>query len=70
MLSVADFAGGFSLTRNRRARAAGDSLPPESRRRFKIPKRILECGQCNTLAIRLDSAAAETHPCHRAGTEL
>jgi len=60
MFSFADFPGRFTVILNGRQIAVGDSLPAEPRRRFKIPKGILEKKQFNVLAVRLEGEAART----------
>lgn len=60
MLSFADFPGRFTVLLNGQEIATGESLPAEPRRRFKIPKGILEKINFNALAVRLDGNAART----------
>jgi putative heme-binding domain-containing protein len=60
MFSFADFPGRFTVFLNGRKIADGESLPAEPRRRFKIPKGILEKKQFNVLAVRLEDQAART----------
>ena len=60
MFSFADFPGRFTVLLNGQKMAEGDSLPAEPRRRFKIPKGILEKKAFNVLALRLDGDAAKT----------
>ena len=60
MLSFADFPGPFSVLLNGQKIAAGETLPREPRRRFKIPKGILEKKAYNVLALRLEGDAAKT----------
>src|SRR6266511_1716459 len=59
MLSFADFPGRFTVLLNGRKIADGESLPGESRRRFKVPKGILEKKAFNVLALRLEGDAAK-----------
>jgi putative membrane-bound dehydrogenase-like protein len=59
MLSFADFPGRFTVLLNGERIAEGDSLPTEPRRRFKIPKGILEKKAFNVLALRLEGDAAK-----------
>jgi putative membrane-bound dehydrogenase-like protein len=59
LLSLADIRGPFTVLLNGRKIAAGEMLPAEPRRRFKIPKGILEKKAFNVLAIRLEGAAAK-----------
>jgi putative heme-binding domain-containing protein len=60
MFSFADFPGRFTVFLNGRHIAGGESLPAEPRRRFKIPKGILEKKQFNVLVVRLEGKAART----------
>jgi len=59
MFSFADFPGPFIVFLNGQKIAQGESLPVEPRRRFKIPKGILEKKAFNVLALRLDGDAAK-----------
>jgi putative membrane-bound dehydrogenase-like protein len=58
MFSFADFPARFTVLLNGQKIAEGDSLPVEPRRRFKIPKAILENKAFNILALRLEGDAA------------
>ena len=58
MFSFADFPGRFTVFLNGQELATGDSLAAEPRRRFKIPKGILQKKAFNVLALRLEGAAA------------
>ena len=60
MISFADFPGPFTVVLNGQKIAQGDQLPEEPRRRFKVPKGILEKKRFNVLAIRLEGEAAKT----------
>ena len=60
MFSFADLPGPFVVFLNGQKIAAGESLPPEPRRRYKIPKGVLEKGAFNVLALRLDGDAPKT----------
>ncbi len=55
MLSVADLSVPFVIRLNGQGLAAGPSVPKTPRRRFKVPKGILERGQYNVVSIRLES---------------
>src|SRR6185503_2151923 len=58
MFSFADFPGRFTVLLNGQAIAQGESLLAEPRRRFKIPKGILQKKAFNVLALRLEGDAA------------
>src|SRR5687767_7720221 len=58
LLTFADVPGPFVVFLNGQKIAAGDALPPEPRRRFKIPRGILEKKAFNVLAVRLEGEAA------------
>jgi putative heme-binding domain-containing protein len=58
MFSFADFPGRFTVLLNGQEIAGGESLPAEPRRRFKIPKGILQKKAFNVLALRLEGDAA------------
>ncbi|MFM1769439.1 MAG: hypothetical protein RJA22_1968 [Verrucomicrobiota bacterium] len=58
LFSLADLPGRFTLLLNGQPIAAGDGLPADPPRRFKIPKGILERKAFNVLALRLEGAAA------------
>lgn len=58
MLSLADVPGKFAIILNGRTIAGGESVPAEPRRRFKVPKGILERRAFNVLAIKLEGGAA------------
>src|ERR1044071_2666117 len=58
MFSFADFPGRFTVFLNGQEMATGESLPAEPRRRFKIPKGILQKKAFNGLALRLEGEAA------------
>src|SRR5262245_23830868 len=60
MFSFADFPGRFTVLLNGEKIADGDLLPAAPRRRFKIPKGILEKKVFNVLALRLEGQAAST----------
>jgi putative membrane-bound dehydrogenase-like protein len=59
LLSFADIRGPFTVFLNGQKIAAGEMLPAEPRRRFKIPKGILEKKVFNVLALRLEGTAAK-----------
>ncbi len=60
LLSFADIPGPFAILLNGEKIAAGDALPAEPRRRFKIPKGILEKKVFNVLAVRVEGNAAKS----------
>ena len=60
MFSLADLPGPFAIFLNGTKIGEGKSLPAVPRRRFKIPKGILEKGAFNVLAGRLEGAAAKS----------
>jgi putative membrane-bound dehydrogenase-like protein len=60
MISFVDIPGPFTVLLNGQKIAEGDSLPPEARRRFKIPKGILEKKAFNVLALRVEGGAARS----------
>jgi len=57
-LSLGSIRGPFSVWLNGQKIAESQALSAEERRRFKVPKGILEKKAFNVLAIRLDGAAA------------
>src|SRR5438128_1743471 len=59
MFSFADFPGHFTVFLNAQKVAEGESLPAEPRRRYKVPKGILEKKAFNILALRLEGGAVE-----------
>jgi len=59
MLSFADLPGPFTIFLNGQKIGEGESIAPEPRRRFKIPKGILEKKAFNALAVRLEGDAAK-----------
>lgn len=60
MFSFADIPGPFTVFLNGQKIAEGEALPAEPRRRFKIPKGILEKKAFNVLALRLEGDAAKS----------
>ncbi len=56
-LSLGGIPGPFSVWLNGKKIAAADTLPSGERRRFKVPKDILEKQVFNVLALRLEDAA-------------
>jgi putative membrane-bound dehydrogenase-like protein len=57
-LNLGDVRGAFAVYVNGQKIAEGDSVPAGPRRRFKVPKGILQKDVFNVLAIRLDGSAA------------
>jgi putative heme-binding domain-containing protein len=57
-LSVGDIRGPFSVWLNGQKIAAAQTLPQGERRRFKVPKGILEKKAFNVLALRLETLEA------------
>ena len=57
-LNIADIRGPFAVYLNGRKIAEGAAVPDGPRRRFKVPKGILEKDVFNVLAIRLEAQAA------------
>jgi putative heme-binding domain-containing protein len=58
-LSLGGVPGRFAVYLNGREIAKGDALPDEPRRRFKVPKGILEPGLFNVLAMRVEAKASD-----------
>ena len=59
-LSMGGIAGPFSVWLNGQKIAEADAIAEGERRRFKVPKGILENKQFNVLAVRLQGNAART----------
>jgi hypothetical protein len=58
MISLADLPGPFTLLLNGETIAEGGAVAPPARRRFKIPKGILEKQSFNVLALHLEGESA------------
>ena len=56
-LSLAGVVGPFQVYLNGRQIGAGEAVPDDARRRFKVPKDVLEKGAFNVLAIRVEGKA-------------
>jgi putative heme-binding domain-containing protein len=59
ILHLGGIRGPFSVLLNGRTIAEGQSLPEQGRRRFKVPKDILQKGVFNVLAIRAPGGIAQ-----------